>query len=368
MDDEGTSNNGILESGATPAPIRKQIRWWLLLLSCAGTAVGTIGGPLLQRLYYTHGGNRKWLSSWLQSVGFPILIPPLFFLYLKKLSQKTVTSTHFFMEPKIVFSSCILGVLLGINNYMYSTGLSYIPVSTSSLLFSTELAFTALFAFFIVKQKFTFYSFNSVVVMTLGAAVLALHTNTDRPPGVTNAKYFLGFFLTLGGAALLGLSLPLIEFSYGFSTRPITYTVVLQFQIVMNLVATIFVGVAMIINEDFQAIPREARDYEIGEVKYYVVLVTTAIVWQFLFLGLVGIIYCSSSLFAGILNSFLLPLTEVAAVVAYNEKFTGEKGLALALCLWGFTSFFIGEYKKARKPEPTIEPTEDLSSHSNLQV
>ncbi|KAF5198632.1 Purine permease [Thalictrum thalictroides] len=136
----------------------------------------------------------------------------------------------------------------------------------------------------------------------------------------------------------------------------------------MNLVATLFVSIAMIINKDFQAIPREARDYEFGEVKYYVVLVTTAIVWQFLFLGLIGIIYCSSSLFAGIVNALLLPLTEVAAVIAYNEKFTGEKGMALALCLWGFTSFFIGEYKKVRKPEPTIEPTEDLSSHSNLDV
>ncbi|KAF9609084.1 hypothetical protein IFM89_012649 [Coptis chinensis] len=91
-----------------------------------------------------------------------------------------------------------------------------------------------------------------------------------------------------------------------------------------------------------QVIPREARDYELGEVKYYVVLAASAIVWQLLFQGLIGTIYCSSSLFTGIITSFLLPLTEVAAIVAFHEKFTSEKGMSLALCIWGFASFFIG--------------------------
>ncbi|PIA51980.1 hypothetical protein AQUCO_01000093v1 [Aquilegia coerulea] len=61
------------------------------------------------------------------------------------------------------------------------------------------------------------------------------------------------------------------------------------------------------------------------------------------------IISSTSSLFAGILTSVLLPFTELAAIVAFHEKFTGEKGLSLALCLWGFTSYFVGEYKKTGK-------------------
>lgn len=104
------------------------------------------------------------------------------------------------------------------------------------------------------------------------------------------------------------------------------------------------------------AIPREAKVYDLGEVKYYAVLVCSAIVWQLASIGSLGIIYCTSSLFAGLVSALLLPFTPVAAVFAFNEKFTGEKGMAPALCLWGFTSYFVGEYKKSWKMTPITEP------------
>lgn len=46
--------------------------------------------------------------------------------------------------------------------------------------------------------------------------------------------------------------------------------------------------------------------------------------------------------------SVLLPLTEVLAVIFYHEKFQAEKGLSLALSLWGFVSYFYGEIKSAK--------------------
>lgn len=67
--------------------------------------------------------------------------------------------------------------------------------------------------------------------------------------------------------------------------------------------------------------------------KYYVVLVRCAILVQMQFIGLLGMIFCLSSLFNGVFIALLLPLTEVAGVIAFNEKFTAEKGMALALCL-----------------------------------
>ncbi|OVA07170.1 hypothetical protein BVC80_1289g91 [Macleaya cordata] len=33
------------------------VKWGLLFLYCICSAVGTIGGPLLLRLYFLHGGN-----------------------------------------------------------------------------------------------------------------------------------------------------------------------------------------------------------------------------------------------------------------------------------------------------------------------
>ncbi|KAL5982335.1 hypothetical protein ACLOJK_016406 [Asimina triloba] len=341
-----------------PSEQRKRLNWGLLLMCVACMAIGAIGGPLLQRLYYLHGGNRKWLVSCLQTIGFPLILIPLPFLFFR--TRGLAKPESFFIKPRLFFAGAFLGILLGLQNYMYSAGLAYIPVSTSSLLFSTQLAFTAISAFLIVKQKFTFYSINSVILMTLGAIVLALHTSSDRPPGVSNGQYLTGFFFTLGGAALLGITLPCIELSYRKAGQAVTYMVVLQFQLVFTISATIFCVIGMAINNDFKVIPREAREYGLGKAKYYVVLVGNAVVYQCLFIGTLGVVYCSSSLFTGIMSAVLLPFTPIAAVIAFKEKFTGEKGMSLALCLWGFSSYFIGEFKKSKKmtplPETEAEP------------
>ncbi|XP_058089696.1 purine permease 3-like [Magnolia sinica] len=324
---------------------KRTTNWWLVMMNCALTAVGTIGGPLLLRLYYLHGGSRKWITSWLQTAGFPILIIPLSVLY--KRSQARGMS--FIAEPKLLASSAVLGLLIGVGNFMYSHGLSVLPVSTSSLLFATQLVFTAFFAFIIVRQRFTPYSINAVVLMTLGSVLLGIRKSGDRPPGVSNAEYMVGFVVTLGAAGLLGFVLPCIELTYAKASKAINYAVVMQFQLGVMVFATLFCTIGMVVNKDFPAIPREANQYELGQAKYYVVLVSGAIVFQMVFLGSMGLIFCTSSLFAGVVTATLLPVTEIAAVIVFSEKFTGEKGMALALCLWGFTSYFYGDYRMNKK-------------------
>ncbi|MCL7044010.1 hypothetical protein MKW94_029883 [Papaver nudicaule] len=350
----------IFKNQSTPLLKKSVINWKLLTLFCFFTAFGSIGGPMLQRLYFTHGGGRKWLSSMLQTVGFPVLVAPLSYIYIKKVNGPSYDASWvFMMEPKLFIYSAVIGAALGLANYMFSASLFYLPVSTSSLLFSTQLAFTAIFAFIIVRQKFTFYSFNSVVLMTLGAVVLALNTSSDKPPGTTQQQYYLGFFLTLAGAALLGLGTPLIELAYGQSSKPITYSVVMQFQFVMSIFSTIVCIVGMYINKDFQVIPREGRNFGLGQGMYYFLIVALAVVGQLYCVGFLGIIYCTSSLFCGIFTACLLPFTLVAASIAFHEKFTGQKGMSLALCLWGFVSYFVGEYNKTKNPHPAYDNNAD---------
>ncbi|KAL5982612.1 hypothetical protein ACLOJK_016686 [Asimina triloba] len=333
---------------SSPKETQKQQRSssrFLLLLNCAITAVGTISGPLLLRLYYIHGGNKKWLTSWLQTAGFPLLLPPLAFFYMRERAR----GMPFFFEPKLFVASALLGLLVGLDNFMYSMGSSLLPVSTSSLLFATQLAFTAFFALIIVRQKFSAYSINAVVLMTLGSVLLGLRKSGDRPSGVSNGEYMLGFIITLGAAALLGFALPCIELSYAKASRAINFPVVMQFQFNALLFATLFCTVGMIVNKDFPGIAREAAAFDLGEVKYYVVLAAMALVFQMVFVGSLGVVFCASSLFAGVLNATLLPLTEIVGAIIFKEKFTGEKGMALALCLWGFTSYFYGAYRMDKK-------------------
>ena len=52
-----------------------------------------------------------------------------------------------------------------------------------------------------------------------------------------------------------------------------------------------------------------------------------------------------------ILIAVLLPVTEVLAVVFYNESFNAEKGISLVISLWGFVSYFYGEMKYNKNKE-----------------
>lgn len=156
------------------------------------------------------------------------------------------------MRPPVFFASAIIGILTGLDNYLYAYGVARLPVSTSSLIIASQLAFTAAFAFLLVKQKLTSYSLNAVFLLTLGAVVLGLHTNGDRPDNESARQYLVGFLMTVGAAVLYGFVLPLIELTYKRARQEITYALVLEIQMVMCLFATLVCTVGMVVNKDFQ--------------------------------------------------------------------------------------------------------------------
>nr|XP_043607862.1 purine permease 3-like [Erigeron canadensis] len=337
----------------------------LLILNCILLSVGNCGGPLVMRLYFLNGGNRVWLSACLETAGWPFILVVLFVLYICRLNNKDVNSpstTVICMRPRVFFGAAVTGVLTGVDDYLYACGVARLPVSTTSLIIASQLGFTAFFAFLLVKQKFTPYSVNAVVLLTIGAAVLALHTSSDLPNGESKAEYYKGFFLTVAASALYGFVLPMVELIYDKAKQAITYTLVLEFQMVMALFATIFCTIGMLINNDFKVIPREATNFTWGESGYYIVLGINAIFWQCFFLGAIGVIFCASSLLSGIIIAVLLPVTEALAVIFYKEPFQVEKGVALVLSLWGFTSYFYGEYKGVKKKKKRESADHDQST------
>ncbi|CAN4115187.1 unnamed protein product [Withania somnifera] len=311
-------------------------------------SVGVCGGPLMLRLYFVEGGSRIWLNSWLQTGGWPLTLIPLTILYFYRRKTEGSNAKFYFITPRIFVASFVIGILTGLDVYLYSWGGSKLPVSTSSLIIGAQLAFTAIGAYFIVKQKFTSYSINAVVLLIVGAVLLGIRASGDRPEGVTSKAYVVGFIMTTLAAALYGVILPFIELIYLKAKQAITAALVLEIQMVMCFASTVFCTVGMIANKDFQAISREAKQFNLGEARYYNVVIWSAIIWQCFFVGAVGVIYLSSSLMSGIIISALLPVTEVLGVVFFNEKFSGEKGLSLFLSLWGFVSYFYGEFKQAK--------------------
>ncbi|XP_017233390.1 purine permease 3 [Daucus carota subsp. sativus] len=168
----------------------------------------------------------------------------------------------------------------------------------------------------------------------------------------------IGFLMTLGVAVLYGFVLPSVELIYKKAKQTVTYSLVIEMQIIISLSATILCVVGMVINNDFQAIPREAASFELGQTMYYLVLAADAFLWQLFFLGAIGVIFCNNSILSGILISALLPVSEILAVFMFGEKFTPEKGISLFLALWGSVSYFYEEAKQDKEKKRIAEHEE----------
>ncbi|PKU82848.1 Purine permease 3 [Dendrobium catenatum] len=307
-----------LEALRTP----KVKRLILLSLNVLLLLIGGTSSPLILRAYFLHGGDRKWFSGFLQTAGFPFLLIPILFSALRR---RRTQSRLFLLTPSLLLYCTILGFITGIDDYLYSYGLSFLPVSTASLLISMQLGFTAMFAFFIVKQKFSSFTVNAVALLTFGAIILGVHANGDRPDGESKSKYYLGFAMTLGAAVIYGMVLPLVELMYKHAKQEVTYSLVMEMQFVIGFSATVFCAIGMAINKDFQAISREAKHYGLGEAEYYLVVFFTTIIAQFFLVGIVGTIKYSSALLSGVIIAVCIPITEVLAVFFFHEKFDGEK-------------------------------------------
>lgn len=232
----------------------------LIILNCIILTIGTCGGPLLTRLYYNNGGKRIWFMSFLSTAGFPIILIPLFISFLSRRRsnhnrnniENAAKTELFLMETPLFIASIVIGLLTALDNYLYAYGLAYLPVSTSSLIIGSQLAFNALFAFFMVKQKFTPFSINAVVLLTVGTGILALHSNEDKPANESHKEYVIGFLMTVIAAVLYAFILPLVELTYKKARQEITFPLVLEIQMVMCVAATCFCLVGMLIVGDFK--------------------------------------------------------------------------------------------------------------------
>ncbi|CAH9067034.1 unnamed protein product [Cuscuta epithymum] len=331
--------------------------------------IGSCGNPLLARLYFIGGGSRIWFTTWQQTAAWPVTLIPLsvsFIYHCRRRSQTSDSGEFHHITPFLFISAFLIGLLMGLNNYLFTSGVAKLPVSTVLLIASSQLAFTSLFAFILVKQKFTAFTINAVVLLTLSAVVLGVRAGNDRPAGESKKEYIMGFAFTVGCAALLGLLLPLVELSYSkVKMARIEYSMVLEFQMVLCFAATLFCTVGMLINHDFQAITREAREFELGKTKYYLIIVGNAIFSQFYFVGALGVTSYGSSLLSMVIITVLLPITELLAVIFYHEKFEAEKGISLFLSLWGFVSYFYGDVKNninKKNQQPAAQEITELPS------
>lgn len=324
-------------------PKLKHLRWWLrvttyILCLLVGQTVAT----LLGRFYYDEGGNSKWLATFVQSAGFPILAPLLCLPRKPSPSSSDNNSPSPFRLALLYFA---LGLLLAIDNLMYSNGLLYLPVSTYSLLCATQLAFNAVASYFINAQKFTILILNSLVILSISVSILAINAKEgDDTSDVSRGKYVLGFLCTLGASAMYSLYLSLVQLSFERVIKRETFKTVLDMQIYPSFVATIACVVGLFASGEWKNLSEEMMNYDKGRVSYTMTLAWTAIAWQVSSIGLLGLVFEVSSLFSNVIGTLGLPLVPVFAVVFFHDRMNGMKVIALVLAIWGFLSYIYQHY------------------------
>lgn len=318
------------------------IHWVLLFLSSSAMLVAFPASSLLSRLYYVDGGKSRWLLSWIAVAGWPltaVILLPFYF-------QKGISPTP--LSWQLIISYAVLGLLSAADNLMYAWAYSYLPASTSSLLASSSLIFTAIFAYFIVRKKMNASTLNAVVIITAAVVIIGIDSNSDKPAGVSHRQYAVGFLWDILGSALHGLIFALSELLFIKILGRKSFHVVLEQQVMVSLFGCIFTTIGVIINADFTAMKLEAAAFKHGAISYYMVLFWGAVTFQLGILGSVSVLYLTSTLMAGVLNAVRVPVTSIAAVLCFHDPMGGFKILSILLTFWGFGSYIYGNSAEAK--------------------
>ncbi|GAB2301126.1 hypothetical protein Dimus_035159 [Dionaea muscipula] len=328
----------------------RDLRWWIhIAMYTVFILGGQTAGTLLGRLYFQKGGKSIWLETLVQLVGFPLLVP----LYYISPAIKGQANDHYRSNKppaiKLAIVYLSLGLLIAGYCVLYTIGLQDLPVSTYSLLCASQLAFNAIFAFFLNGQKFSPYILNSLVLLTISSTLLVFQNDSSTSVDESKAKYAIGFVCTVLASAGFSLALSLTQFIFQRVLKTESFIAILDILIYQSLVASCAMVVALFASKEWKTLKMEMEGFELGKVSYCMTLIWTALCWEIFAIGSLGLIVHVSSLFTNVVGTLGLPLIPVLAVAFFQEKMDGIKAIAMLLAVWGFVSYayqhYLDDYK-----------------------
>ncbi|CAK9146311.1 unnamed protein product [Ilex paraguariensis] len=326
-------------------PKLRQYKWWIQMVIFSFLVLsGQSAATLLGRLYFDKGAKSRWMATLVQTAGFPILIPFLFFSPTKHaIAQSNQTNPPSTLI--LVSFYTFLGVFLAAYCMLYTIGLQYLPVSTYSLISTSQLGFNALFSYFLNAQKFTPFIVNSLVLLTISSTLLVFQNDDSGDSNKTlKGKYVIGFMCTVAASACYALNLSITQLAFRKILKRETFRVVMDVIIYPSLVATCVIIVGLFASAEWRNLRREMKEYELGNVSYVMNLVWTAVTWQVFSIGAVGLIFTVSSLFSNVISILGLPIVPVLAVFIFQDKMSGVRVVAMLLAIWGFASYIYQHY------------------------
>ncbi|KAL0650701.1 hypothetical protein Bca4012_093392 [Brassica carinata] len=345
-----TVQDEINQTGVPHSNIYK--RWLRVIAYTFFVISGQSVAAILGRLYYDNGGKSKWLATVVKLVGFPVLLP--YYLLSIKTHATTHTDSKAASPRNRVLVYVALGVLVGAGCYLYSIGLLYLPVSTFSLICASQLAFNALFSYFLNSQKLTPIILNSLLLLTISSTLLAFNNEESNLKKVTRGQYVTSFICTIGASAGFGLVLSLQQVAFSKVLKRQTFSEVMDLIIYVNLVASCVSLVGLFASGEWKTLSSEMDSYKES--------------WQVFNVGGTGLIFELSSLFSNAISALGLPVVPVLAVIIFHDKMNGLKVISMILAIWGFTSYVYQHYLDDKNLKKSIGiSTEESSAPSEAE-
>ncbi|XP_010439891.1 PREDICTED: probable purine permease 6 [Camelina sativa] len=324
-----------------------------VFLLLAGETMAT----LLGRLYYEKGGKSTWLETLVQLVGFPLTFPCYY--YIKPEPSKTITKeTTSFLTLSLVYIG--IGLFVAGQSGLYSFGLLYLPVSTFSLISASQLAFNAVFSFFLNSQKITPFILNSLVLLTLSSTLLVIQPEPESSSkSLAKYNYVIGYICAFGSSAGYSLTLSLIDYAFEKVLKKHTFKEILDMDTYPSLVATCVVVVGIFGSGGWKTLRTDMEEFKLGKLSYILINIGSTISWQAFSIGCLGLILEVSSLFSNVISTVGLPIVPFLGVLFFHDEMSGIKLIALFLAIWGFVSYAYHDYVDDQKPEEANQEKEE---------
>ncbi|KAE9619793.1 putative purine permease, plant [Lupinus albus] len=343
---------------------KKAYRYIKIAIFAAFMLLGQSSATLLGRLYYEKGGKSKWLGTLIQIAGFPFLLP---YNCILREPENNLNS-HKPSASMLAFVYVSLGLIAALDGFLYSVGLQFLPVSTYSLISSSQLAFNALFSYFLNSLKFTPYIINSLLLLTISSTLLVLQNEPSSGSiHVTKKNYVIGFICTIVASSGYGLLLSLTQLVLRKVLKTESLKVLMDLIMYQCLVASIAILVGLFASGEWKGLKNEVKDYEMGKASYFLTIIFSAIVWQVANIGCTGLIYEVSSVFANAIGILGVPFIPILAVIFFHDKMHGVKAISLVLAVWGFMSYVYQDYLDNLK-STTQKTSDDHAPNASLPL
>ncbi|KGN65546.1 probable purine permease 10 [Cucumis sativus] len=331
------------------------MKWLKITFYIIILLIGQTVANLLGRLYFEKGGHSKWIGTLVQVAGFPILLPYYYFIAKTKHNTNTNNNNNnniiskLTEQPRVwnlIMIYVSLGLFVAVDCYLFSVGLMYLPVSTFSLICSSQIAFNAIFSFFLNSQKFTPAIIISLVLLTISSTLLFFETESEG--SVKNkeskAKNMIGFVCTIVGAAGYGLLLSLTQLFFDKMMKSESFKAIVDMIVYRSLVACVTIVVGIFVSGEWRDLKREMNEFELGKVCYFMTLVWNTLMWKIFTVGSIALIFEVSSLFSNAVGVLGLPIIPVAAVIVFHDNMSKLKVASMALAIGGFIAYVYQQY------------------------